>query len=88
MTTARDIRHPGAECVGATESLAAAARKMRALGVSAHLRPGRPLQGIVTDRDIVVRCVAEGGDPARVRAGDLAQGQPVWARPPPRSARC
>ena len=35
------------------------------------------LQGMVTDRDIVVRCVAEGGDPATARAGDLAAQKPV-----------
>ena len=32
---------------------------------------------MLTDRDIVVRCLAEGGDPASTRAGDLAQGEPV-----------
>jgi CBS domain-containing protein len=30
-----------------------------------------------TDRDIVVRCIAEGGDPTTVRAGELGQGKPV-----------
>jgi CBS domain-containing protein len=80
MTTARDIMHPGAECIGATESLAAAARKMRDLGVGALPICGQDdrLQGIVTDRDIVVKCVAAGSDPAQVRAGDLAQGKPIW----------
>jgi CBS domain-containing protein len=32
------------------------------------------LHGILTDRDIVLQCIAEGGDPAKVRSGDLAQG--------------
>jgi CBS domain-containing protein len=32
---------------------------------------------MITDRDIVVKCLAEGGDPSSVRAGDLAQGKPV-----------
>jgi CBS domain-containing protein len=36
------------------------------------------LKGMVTDRDIVVRCLAEGGDPRRTDAGSLAQGTPVW----------
>jgi CBS domain-containing protein len=35
------------------------------------------LKGMVTDRDIVVRCVAEGGDPQTVRAGSLGVGTPV-----------
>ncbi len=40
------------------------------------LAPG--LHGILTDRDIVVRCIAEGRDPAQVRAGDLAQETLFW----------
>jgi CBS domain-containing protein len=35
------------------------------------------LKGIITDRDIVVRCLADGGDPKSTRAGDLAEGKPV-----------
>ncbi|MGW2852673.1 CBS domain-containing protein, partial [Streptomyces sp. NPDC001215] len=36
------------------------------------------LCGILTDRDIVVGCVAAGHDPARVTAGEMAQGTPRW----------
>jgi CBS domain-containing protein len=32
---------------------------------------------MLTDRDIVVRCLAHGGDPARTIAGSLAEGKPV-----------
>jgi CBS domain-containing protein len=73
---ARDIMHPGAECIGETDSLATAAQKMRDLGVGALPICGADdrLLGILTDRDIVVKCLAQGGDPAEVRAGDLAQG--------------
>ena len=35
------------------------------------------LKGMVTDRDIVVKAVAAGRDPAQVTAGELAQGKPV-----------
>ncbi|TNC36588.1 CBS domain-containing protein [Mumia zhuanghuii] len=31
----------------------------------------------MTDRDIVVRCLAEGGDPSTTTAGSLARGKPV-----------
>jgi len=80
LRRARDIMHPGAECVGETDSLTTAARKMRDLGVGALPICGEDdrLRGILTDRDIVVRCLAEGGDPAEVRAGDLAQGTLFW----------
>jgi CBS domain-containing protein len=32
---------------------------------------------MVTDRDIVVRCVAEGADPGATRVSELAEGKPV-----------
>lgn len=35
------------------------------------------LRGILTDRDIVVRCVAEGGDPETMRAGDVCSSELV-----------
>ncbi|GII90182.1 hypoxic response protein 1 [Sinosporangium siamense] len=52
---------------------------MRDMGVGALPICGSDdrLKGIITDRDIVVRCVAEGHDPSTVRAGDLATGL-VW----------
>ena len=77
---ARDIMHPGAECIGAGDSVAAAAQKMRDLGVGSLPICGADdrLHGILTDRDIVVRCIAEGRDPAQVRAGDLAQETLFW----------
>ncbi len=79
MTTARDIMTAGAECVGENETLADAARKMRDLDVGALPVCGEDnrLKGMVTDRDIAIHCVAEGKDPATVRAGELADGKPV-----------
>ncbi len=78
MTTARDIMHAGAECIGEHETLARAARRMRDLDVGALPVCGDDdrLHGIITDRDIVIKCVAARGDPATVTAGDLAQGKP------------
>jgi CBS domain-containing protein len=32
---------------------------------------------MLTDRDIVVRVLAEGRDPSQTRAGELGQGKPV-----------
>jgi CBS domain-containing protein len=79
MTTARDIMHSGAECIGEHETLAQAARRMRDLDVGALPICGGDdrLHGIITDRDIVLYCVAAGGDPQTVTAGDLAHGKPV-----------
>jgi CBS domain-containing protein len=67
------------ECVGENDTLTTAARKMRDLNVGALPICGEDnrLKGVLTDRDIVVKCIADGGDPSTVRAGELAQGKPV-----------
>jgi CBS domain-containing protein len=77
---ARDIMHPGAECIGEGDSVVAAAHKMHDLGVGSLPICGADdrLHGILTDRDIVMKCIAEGRDPAQVRAGDLAQETLFW----------
>jgi CBS domain-containing protein len=79
MATIREIMTPDAVCVGENETLADAARKMRELDVGALPVCGEDnrLKGMVTDRDIVVRCIADNGDPQTVRAGELARGKPV-----------
>lgn len=79
MTTAREIMTAGAECVGENETLADAARKLRDLDIGSMPICGedKRLKGMLTDRDIVVRAIAEGLDPATTTAGRLAQGKPV-----------
>jgi len=76
---ARDIMTGGAECIGVNETLEQAARKMKDLDVGSLPICGEDnrLKGMLTDRDIVVRCLADGGDPKTTRAGNLAQGKPV-----------
>jgi CBS domain-containing protein len=80
VTTARDVMTADCECVGEQESLAVAARKMRDLDVGALPICGEDdrLKGMLTDRDIVVDCVARNGDPAEVAVASLAQGTPVY----------
>lgn len=78
MTTARDIMHLGIECIGERETLLDAARRMRQLDVGALPVCGQDdrLHGMITDRDIVVKCIAAGEDPRTMTAGVLAQGEP------------
>ena len=78
-TTARDLMSDGVECIGENEDLVYAARKMRDLDVGALPICGEDqrLKGMLTDRDIVVKCIAEGGDPATVMAGRFATGKPA-----------
>ncbi|PAZ12966.1 CBS domain-containing protein [Streptomyces sp. SA15] len=80
MTTAGDIMHRGAQWIPAHETLDRAAQLMRELGVGALpiSDQNERLCGILTDRDIVIGCVAMGHDPAKVTAGDMAQGTPRW----------
>ncbi|MFE1430683.1 CBS domain-containing protein [Streptomyces fungicidicus] len=80
MTTAGDIMHRGAQWIPAHETLDRAAQLMRDLNVGALpiSDENERLCGILTDRDIVVGCVAKGHDPARVTAGEMAKGTPRW----------
>ncbi len=79
MKTAREVMTRGAECVGENETLEDAARKMKDLDVGQLPICGEDnrLKGVVTDRDIVIKCLAAGGDPRQMKAGELAEGKPV-----------
>jgi len=76
MTTAKEVMHAGAQCIGQRQTLAEAARMMRDLDVGALPICGEDdrLHGIITDRDIVIKCLAEGRDPNTMTAEQLAQG--------------
>ncbi|WP_371615608.1 CBS domain-containing protein [Streptomyces sp. NBC_00454] len=80
MTTAGEIMHPGAQWIPATETLDRAAQLMARLNVGALpiSDASERLCGILTDRDIVVGCVAKGHDPSKITAGDMAKGTPRW----------
>ena len=72
--TARDIMTGGVECAQAGETVADAARKMRDLGVGALPICGddNRLKGMITDRDIAVKVIADGRDPQSTTVIDLA----------------
>jgi CBS domain-containing protein len=80
MTTARDIMNAGATCIGEDQTLMQAAQMMRDMNVGSLPICGndKKLHGIITDRDIVVKCLAEGRDPNTCTAGELAQGHIAW----------
>jgi CBS domain-containing protein len=80
MTTAKEMMHSGAECVPEHETLDRAAQMMRNMQVGSLPICGADdrLKGILTDRDIVVKCIAEGKDPSKVTAGDLAERKLVY----------
>jgi CBS domain-containing protein len=79
MTSARDIMTPEAVCAGENETLVEVAKKLRDQNVGALPICGEDnrLKGMVTDRDIVVGCLANDADPRSTRAGQLGGGKPV-----------
>lgn len=82
MTTARDIMTPDATCVRSSETLVDAARKMVELDVGALpiCGPDEELKGMLTDRDIVVKIVAQGKGPNRCTVAECAQDEIVTVR--------
>src|SRR5882724_545206 len=74
--TARDVMTKGAECVQEDQTVADAAKRLKQLDVGAMPICGTDgrLKGMLTDRDIVVKVLAEGKDPSSVKAGELGQG--------------
>jgi CBS domain-containing protein len=68
----REIMTQKPVTVEATDTVVAAARSMRDgnIGDVVVVDNGQ-IQGILTDRDIVVRALAEGRDPARTTVGEI-----------------
>jgi CBS domain-containing protein len=79
MTTAREVMTSGVQCAEVGDTIAEAARKMRDLEVGALPICGEDnrLKGVITDRDIVLNCVAEGLDANAVRVEDYAGDEVV-----------
>lgn len=80
MTAVKEIMSQGAECVKEHDTLADAARTMARLGIGAMPICGddQRLKGMLTDRDIVVKGIAQGKSPDQCEASELAEGTPVW----------
>ena len=79
--TVRDVMIDDVMTIDAGASLLEAARMMRDgnIGVLPVVENGR-LRGIVTDRDLVVRGLADAADPSSTRVGDCATWDIVCAR--------
>ena len=74
--TARDIMSDDCTCIGENETLLDAAKRLAELNVGALPICGEDdrLKGMLTDRDIVVKALAQGKDPGSTKAGELGQG--------------
>ncbi|HJR26578.1 MAG TPA: CBS domain-containing protein [Acidimicrobiales bacterium] len=74
MTTAREVMTPTADFIEPDKPLADAAREMAREDVGAlPVCDNGRLVGMLTDRDIVVRAIADGRDPATTKVSDIVE---------------
>ena len=80
--TVNEVRTADPRTVEPGQPLVEAAREMREgdVGALVVIQEGKAT-GILTDRDIVVRAVAEGRDPGSTRVGDVASEATVTVTP-------
>lgn len=72
----RDIMSPAPVCMAATESVSAAAKAMKEHGISTVLVvTDGALDGLLTDRDITIRVLAENRNPLTTRVGDICSAE-------------
>ena len=78
----RDIMSPTPICMAPGESVSTAAKAMKEHGIGTVLvlTDGR-LSGLVTDRDITVRVLAENRDPVTTPIGDICSSELVVLGP-------
>jgi CBS domain-containing protein len=81
-TFARSVReamHSGCECIGESQTVLDAAKRMEQLDIGAMPICGEDdrLKGMITDRDIVVKVLGRGKNPATTMAGELGQDRIV-----------
>ncbi|HLZ37087.1 MAG TPA: CBS domain-containing protein [Mycobacteriales bacterium] len=78
----RDVMTTNPVTIEVGETVHELARRMKENDIGdVVVTDGGTVTGIVTDRDIVVRCVAEGGDPAGGTVRDIASGDLVTVQP-------
>ncbi|MCC6179142.1 MAG: CBS domain-containing protein [Chloroflexi bacterium] len=78
-TLVRDVMTRDVEIASSSTPIAEVARKMRDLGVgSLPICDSGRLLGMVTDRDLSVRAMAEGRDPVSTTARDVMSPDAVW----------
>lgn len=82
MPTVRDAMTSDPRCCDSSATVTEAANEMKQGDVGAILvTESDVLSGIVTDRDVVVRAVAEGRDPNDTTVGDVCTSDPTTLSP-------
>ena len=78
MTTARDIMTSGPDIIDAQSTVLEAAKKLASDDIGAlPICDNGKLKGMITDRDIVVKVLAQGKDAAGTKVIDLMQGEAI-----------
>ena len=79
----RDLMNPSVVSITPSESASLAARLLSRydLGALPVCQNDGRLRGIVTDRDLVLRCLAPGEDPRRLPVGDIMTRSCAWVSP-------
>jgi CBS domain-containing protein len=81
MATIQDIMTRTVASVQASETLQTAAQRMRDLNIgSLPVCEGDAIVGMVTDRDVTVRGVANGLPPQDTRVSEVMTGEVRWCR--------
>lgn len=77
----KDMMHKGVECVSPETAINIVAKRMRDLDIGAiPIAIDGKLIGMVTDRDIAIRCVADREDMSRVKAKDVMTSGVAYCR--------
>lgn len=80
-STVKAAMHQGAEWVGPQTSVRELAQRMRDLDIgSIPIAENDRLIGMVTDRDITCRCIAEGRDASKLTARDVMTSGIIYCR--------
>ena len=82
MAQVKEVMTSQVESITPDSNLEQAAQKMRELNVgSLPVAANDQLLGILTDRDIVVRCIAQGQSPKQVQAQSVMSEHVEFCRP-------
>jgi CBS domain-containing protein len=78
----RNVMSGDVEVARSNETVLDAAKKLARenIGAMPICDTNGQLKGMITDRDIVVKVIAQGRDPAGTTVGEIAEGQPVTVR--------
>ncbi|MGO8907783.1 MAG: CBS domain-containing protein [Bradyrhizobium sp.] len=78
----KDVMHKGATCVEPSTPVREIAKRMRESDVGAiPVKADSQLVGIVTDRDITCRALADSGNPAKITAKDVMTKDVICCSP-------